>query len=603
MSDDLIAYYNQELVHLRRSAAEFAKAHPVQAGRLRLTGDAVEDPHVARLMEAFAYLAARVRLKLDDDFPQLTEALLGVLYPHYLAPLPSAAVVRFTSVPDLTEPAVLPAGSALNSEAVEGEVCTFRTCCPVTLWPVALESAVLAGRPIAAPENPRARGAVSVLRLTFRTLMPETPFSSLAPDRLRLFLRGAPERVFPLYDLMAGHVLSVAVAEDASDPAPVILGPEAVRPVGFDPDEAMLPADPRTAPGYRLLTKYFAYPESFQFFDLTGLAERARRARGTTLSVFLYLDKARPDLERAVSVENFALGCTPVINLFPQKAEPIPLTHRQTEYRVVPDARRPRGTEVYGIDRVTAAAPDGRRTAFLPFYGTRHAGAPEGRFWHATRRAAGPANPGSELYVSLVDLGFDPAAPAGHVLSLDLTCLNRDLPGKLPFGGGNPRLTPVQGMAAVDSIDCLTPPSRTLRPSELGQNRWRLISHLSLNHLSLTGEGAAEHLREILALYDLRRTPETAAIIDGIVGLGARPAAARAPQGGLLALCRGVDVALDLDPARYSGTSMLLFAAVLERFLALHAAVNSFTRLTLRAKDHGGVLKQWPARAGERILL
>jgi type VI secretion system protein ImpG len=606
MTDRLIGFYNQELADLRRSAAGFAAANPVQAGHLRLGPDAVEDPHVARLMEAFAYLTARLRLKLEDDFPELTDALLGILYPHYLAPLPSVSIVQFTGLPDPSKPVVLPAGTELDSEPADGEPCRFRTCYPVPLWPIVLEKAQLGSRPIAAPANPRARDAVAVLHLSFRCALPEASFSELGPDSLRLFLRGAPEQAFPLYDLLAGHVVSVAVAESVDDPDPAILPGDSVRPVGFAAEEAVLPPDPRTAPGYRLLTEYFAWPEKFLFFDLTGLAARAGRA-GNRLDVFLYLDRAVQGLDRGIGAASFALGCTPVVNLFHQRAEPIPLTHRQYEYRVVPDARRPRGAEVYAIESVAASVPGGARLPYLPFYGSGHHGirpGERGRFWQAVRRPADPANPGSEVYLSLVDLDFDPNVPADHTLSVELTCLNRNAPARLPFGGGHPYLTPVRGAAAVKSITCLTAPTRTLRPAASAQSRWRLISHLSLNHLSLLdGAEGVRHLRELLKLYDLRDTPETGGVIEGVAGISARPGAARAPQPGPSALCRGVEIELDLAMQRFSGTSSLLFAGVLERFFALHATVNAFTRLTLRDAETGRILKRWPARAGERILL
>lgn len=606
MTDRLLGLYNEELAALRHSAAGFAEANPVQAGHLRLGPDAVEDPHVARLMEAFAYLTARVRLKLEDDFPELTDALLGVLYPHYLAPLPSVAVVQFTGAPDPGRPAVLPAGTELDSEPAEGEPCRFRTCYPVPLWPVVLETARLGNRPMAAPSNPRAKDAVAVLHLSFRCALPDAVFSDLGPDSLRLFLRGAPEQAFALYDLLASHVVSVAIAESAEEADPAILPADSVRPVGFAEEEAVLPPDPRMAPGHRLLTEYFAWPEKFLFFDLTGLADRAGRA-GNRLEVFLYLDRAVQGLDRSVGAASFALGCTPVVNLFRQRAEPIPLTHRQYEYRVVPDARRPRGMEVYAVESVAASMPGGDRLSYLPFYGSRHHVArpgERGRFWQAVRRPADPSNPGSEVYLSLVDLDFDPNVPADHVLSVELTCLNRNAPARLPFGGDRPRLTPVRGAAAVKSIACLTAPTRTLRPAASAQNRWRLVSHLSLNHLSLLdGDEGVRHLRELLKLYDLRASPETAGVIEGVAGISARPGAARAPQPGPAALCRGVEMELALAMQRFSGTSALLFAGVLERFLALHATVNAFTRLTLRDAETGRMLKRWPARAGERLLL
>ena len=159
MSDALLPYYERELDAIKRLAAEFADTHPKIAGRLRLSADAVDDPHVARLLEGVAFLAARVHHRLDDEFPELTDALLGLLYPHYLAPVPSCMIAQFDCQPDLMNPARLPSGVAVDTEPVRGEELRYRTTAPVTLWPVEVENVRLSGLPIVAPANPSAAGA------------------------------------------------------------------------------------------------------------------------------------------------------------------------------------------------------------------------------------------------------------------------------------------------------------------------------------------------------------------------------------------------------------------------------------------------------------
>src|SRR6195256_1502612 len=191
MSDALLPYYERELDAIKRLAAEFADTHPKIAGRLRLSANAVDDPHVARLLEGVAFLAARVHHRLDDEFPELTDALLGVLYPHYLAPVPSAAIMQFQSDPDLALPLNISAGIALETEPVRGEVCRFRTSWPITLWPIEIENVRLSGLPLAAPANPLATGAVSVLRITLKCRSADVDFARLGIDRLRFFIRGA----------------------------------------------------------------------------------------------------------------------------------------------------------------------------------------------------------------------------------------------------------------------------------------------------------------------------------------------------------------------------------------------------------------------------
>jgi type VI secretion system protein ImpG len=274
MSDALLPYYDRELNAIRHLAAEFADAYPKIAGRLRLAPDAVDDPHVARLLEGIAFLAARVHHRLDDEFPELTDALLGVLYPHYLAPVPSAAIVKFQPQPDLALPVRLAAGLALETEPVSGEPCRFRTAWPLTLWPIEIESVRLSGLPLSAPANPLASRAVAVLRIAIRSSSPDASFADLGVDRLRFFLRGAGNIPLSLYELLCAHAIGLAYADGPLDAVPVIVPTSAIEPAGFAPEEALLPWPVRSFIGFRLLTEYFAFPEKFLFVDFKRIATK-----------------------------------------------------------------------------------------------------------------------------------------------------------------------------------------------------------------------------------------------------------------------------------------------------------------------------------------
>src|SRR5579875_1617179 len=564
MSEALLPYYQRELNALRRLAAEFAAAHPKIAGRLRLSPDAVDDPHVARLLEGVAFLAARINHRLDDEFPELTDALLGVLYPHYLAPVPSAAIVQFQPQPDQLLPLRLAAGLALETEPVRGEPCRFRTAWPVTLWRIGV-------------------------------------------DRLRFFLRGSANIALPLYELLCGHAMAVAYADGPADPAPVVFPAAAIEPAGFAAEEALFPWPARSFSGFRLLTEYFSFPDKFLFVDFCRIDGKSLLSGGRELEIFVYLDRVLPELERNVTAEALALGCTPIVNLFPQRCEPIRLSHTESEYRIVPDARRPAAIEVWQIERVRESRHDGTSRPGRPFYRLTH-GDPEreppGGFSHVTRRAGPEGLGGSEVYLAPHDPEFDPDAPAGSVLSVDALCTNRDLPGDLPFGGGHPEVRLVDGVAGVARLLWLTKPVPPLRAPLRERRFWRLVSHLSLSHLSVVGgpEGAAA-LREILRLYDLRDSAETRAAIEALVGVTAAPGTARVPGGPAGAFCRGLDVRREFDPAAWQSGGLYLLAAVLDRFLAFHATVNAFVRTSVVLRGREGRCAAWPARAGMRVLL
>lgn len=610
MTDELLPYYNRELAFLRRLGAEFAEAHPKIAGRLRLSADTAEDPHVERLIEGVAYLNARVRHKLDDDFPELTDALLGVLYPHYQAPVPAMTVVQFVldrGQAELKAGYRIPPQTVVETDPVEGQPCRFRTCYPVTLWPVAIREAELRGRPFAAPATRFSAKAVAVLRLRLECLSKDMTLAQLEMDRLRFYLKGQAQHVYALYEAVFNNVLGIALASSPKDPEPVVLGRECVRPVGFERDEGMVPYSARSLPAYRLLTEFFVFPAKFLFFDLAGLDAKARAKAGRSAELVFYLDRSTQDLEQNVAADSFQLGCAPCVNLYRQRAEPIALSHAQAEYRVVPDARRPRACEVFSIDRVVATSPSDEQAEFQPFYSFRHAAeaGAQKTFWHASRRPAEGAGGagGTDVYLSLVDLGFSPSAPADWTLDVETTCLDRDLPHRLPFGEGAPRLR-LQLGAPLERIECLSRPTPALRPALKRGALWRLVSHLSLNHLSLAdaGEGP-DALREVLKLYDFADSAETRSMIDGVLSVRSRRVVGRAGGDGRAAFCRGVEVAVHFDEDRFAGSGLYLFACVLERFFGLYCSVNSFSRLIATTNKREGELRRWPPRAGETVLL
>ncbi len=617
MADDLLEYYNRELTFIRRLGAEFAAANPKIAERLRLSpDDAADDPHVERLIEAFAYLTARIRTKLEDEFPEITASLLSVLYPHYLAPIPSMSIVQFKVDPErtqLTSGYLIPRHAELETEPVWGEPCRYRTCYPVTLWPIEVEYATLAEARLRARDTPFSEDAAALLQLELKCSSEEIDWATLGIDTLRFFLKGQPHHIYPLYELLFNNTIGVAITPSGAPDKPIALGSDALRQVGFDRDEGLLPYPARSFLGYRLLTEYFTFPQKFLFVDLRLSELQAMpHLESQRIIIKIYLNRVFPELTRnIIRADTFPLGCTPIINLFPQRADPISLTHTSFEYQVVPDRRRPMALEVYSIDRVISSSPKGESVEFRPFFSVKHAvnRRSERTFWHASRRPAETTSPsgdrdrGSEVYLSLVDLKFKPSGATGAVLEVQTTCLNRDLPGSLPYGGDQPRLQLTEGGGPVSRILCLTPPTRTHRP-DLGHGLlWRLISHLSLNHLSLVGDGNAEALREILRLYDLVDSAETRGQIDGILEAKSRRVVGTIRNDGPLAFCRGTEVSLLFDAERFTGSGLFLFASVLEHFLGLYCTINSFSKLVATVKGREGVLRRWAPRMGENVLI
>jgi type VI secretion system protein ImpG len=615
VSKSLEAQYENELSFVRRLGADFARQRPKIADRLLLdreSGEA-EDPHVERLIEAFAFLTARIRLKLDDDFPELTDALIGTLYPHYLAPVPSMSIVQFELDPgqgQLTSGHTIPRHSRLYSREVSGVPCRFQTCYPVTLWPIGLADASYHVAPFGNLVAPPARsaGSTAVIRLLLQATS-GVAFSQLELSQLRFFLSGDDLTVRTLLELIFNHTTQVLIRGGAGprDALPVIHDSSCLELVGFGSDEGMLPYAHRSFLGYRLLTEYFTFPSKFLFMDLCGLEQIASRGLGDRMEVFLFLNRNVPELESRLTKETFRLGCCPIVNLFTQEGDPIRLTRSKYEYLVVPDVRHPRAMEVYSIDRVQSTNRDTHEVStYHPFYSLRHGEALEEHrvYWHARRvPSLHKGDAGSEVYIALADAAFNPRLPPAEVLSVQVTCTNRNLPGELRATGGETWQFQLEGQAPTRRIVPVIPPTLPAR-LPFGENRWRLISHLALNHLSIVGgDDGADALREILKLYDFANTKVSAQHIDGVQRVSSRRAVAPIRDGVGYGFCRGVEVTIEFDEDKYAGSGVFLFALVLERFLALYTTLNSATRLIARSKQRQAEIARWPFRSGERTLV
>jgi type VI secretion system protein ImpG len=609
MIDELLTYYNSELAFLREQGAEFAEKYPRVAARLLMEADKCEDPHVERILEGVAFLTARIRRKIDDEFPEITDSLLSILDPHSQRPIPSMSIVQLVLNREgvkLTNGFTVARGSRLNSRPVAGVPCRFQSAYPVTLWPVEVEAARLDPDRVVVPGKPPE--AVALLQLTLRCSAGAT-FSSLQIDRLRFHLDGAGPLPYTLHELLLNNVCGVQIRGRPSPDRPfetVPLPPRSIVPVGFDRDEGMLPGSSRSFVGYRLLQEYFAFPEKFLFFDLDGLRSLAGRNFGDSIELLFFLDRS-PRHDLTVQPENFRLGCTPVVNLFSMVAEPIPLSQTQTEYRVVPDVHRTSATEVFSIDEVTSTGGFlDEPVAYEPFYSSRHArpGHAPSTSWYATRRPSGKKDdPGTEVFLSFVDRGFNPKAPAAETMTVHVTCTNRDLPGRLPFGGEQGDFE-LEAQGPISRVRCLRKPTRALRPPLGRDAQWRLISRLALNHLSLTDdEHGLDALRELLLIEDYADSAVSRQQIGGITGVSSRRIAGRTGRKTGNAVCLGMEVTIEFDETQYVGSGVFLMASVLERFLGLYASINSFTQLTARTRQREGILKRWPPRAGDRTLL
>jgi type VI secretion system protein ImpG len=620
MDPRLLDYYDRELRYFRQMAGEFASQFPKIAARLNMSGIEVADPYVERLLEGVSFLTARVHLKMDAEFPRFSQRLLEIAYPGYLAPTPAATVVRLEPKlfeGGLNEGFTIARGSTLRSQVMRNDdaVCDFRTAHDVTLWPLLIDRVEFTGPP---PDlhlgSMRLPGTVrSALRIFIKT-PGELAIQNLGVDSLTFFLSGPEEIAARLHELLFTRCMGVASHDATVSSTKVNLRPaNSLRRQGFAESQAMFPCPNVAFGGYRLLHEYFAFPSRFLFFSVDGLAPAFRGAAGESIGITILLDQAVPDLERVVDSTHLALFCTPAVNLFTKRADRIQVTGQRYEYHLVADRAAPLNYEIHSVQRVVGHSSGNLdEREFRPFYrtlgddrgdyGAYYSLRREPRVLSDTARRNGTRTGyvGSEVYISLVDQHDAPFSGDLRQLSIEALCTNRDLALLLPLGGASDFF--MTASAPVEAVKVMRGPSRPSPALAERDITWRLISHLSLNYLTLTdvseAEGAAA-LRELLDIYAVLAENAMRSHVKGVTRVAVNPVTRRLPRTGPLAFGRGVQVALTVDESSFGGISPFLLGCVLEEFFARHVSINTFTETVLDSLQRGRIAT-WPSRIGRR---
>ncbi len=624
MDPRLLRYYNEELRHLREMGAEFAQQFPKIAARLGIEGLEVTDPYVERLLEGFAFLAGRIQLKLDAEFPRFTQRLLEIVYPQFLAPTPAMLIAQVhpeLGDPSLAEGVTLARGSVMSSQAGKsgGTECEFRSAHALTLWPLEITHAEYfsqaADLPMAAlPEWRRYR---SGLRLRLRTTA-GLDFSRLAISDLRLHCAGIDDIAYRLHELVGGHTLGVLVLPTQRPAAwHEAIDGDCIDLAGFDDDQALLPNTLPGFEGHRVLQEYFAFPQRLLFFDLCGFGEAARRHAVTELDIVILFSRLDNALLQAVDASSLALNCVPAINLLERRCDRIHVDTGSLDFHVVPDRSRPMDFEIHSLTEVVGhGSGTSHEWRFLPFYNAFHTEAPghnayyslqrEPRLMSQVQKRDGPRSAyiGTEVYLSVVDASDAPFSADLAQIAVRALCTNRDLPVLMSVGGAKGDLRLAQ-TAPVKRINVIKGPSRPLSALREGNVGWKLINQLSLNHLSLTdtdAEQGAAALREILRLYAPAGDAAAQRQIDGLRSATLHTVVRRLPMPGPITFGRGVQVSIEVDDLSFEGASAFLLGCVLERFIARHVSINGFTQLRLFSAVRGDILIGRP-RCGTRPIL
>lgn len=580
-----LRYFDAEMRYLREAGKEFAEAFPDRAAQLNLDKPGAQDPYVERLFEGFAFLMGRLREKLDDDLPELTEGLVSLLWPHYLRTIPSLSVVEL--VPELAHmkrSETVGKGFEVLSQPIgpQRTRCCYTTTQDLTLQPLALESVRLAHEP----------DGRSLLRLRF-TCGALTDWSEIDLSRLPLYLNADAPLASALHQALTLNTQALYVRLAGKQERQVLEGHFAAK--GFADEDRLWPKGDSAFSGYQLLLEYFTFREKFMFVTLCGLEQLNLTAAIPWFELDVVLREAWPH-EFSVSSEHIRLHAVPVINLFPLEADPMTLAPLETDYLLRPMRLQDGHTEIYSVDQVTSAN-NAVRHDYVPFSSFRHKGgmlrddAPE-RYFHTRLKRS--ANGLHDTWLILGGDGFDKDLLQGSdSLSLRLTGTN----GQLPRKALQSTLldTVASSTQARLRVRNLCAPTQPCYPPNRDRFHWRVLSHLGSNFLPMLDN--AEVLRGTLALYDWtaselnrRRLAAIAEVRHHLVQ--------RFEKGFLL---RGVDIEITLDANGFSGEGDIsLFGEMLNRFFALYADIHLYTQLTLILQPTGKCLR-WNENHSQRI--
>jgi type VI secretion system protein ImpG len=596
-ADRLKDFYQQEFSALCEEASEFADDYPEQAGMLGLQRGRSSDPQVDLMMQSFAYLTGRLRHQLEIDQADLPNALLGDLYPHLEAPLPSMMVAEMEVQPDGV--AVIERGRSVTASVpVKGGgsvVCRFRTSFETVLSPLTVTEIAIVSPGDYSSLAPDVRG---ILRVRLRK-QGRAPLAQLQPKKLRFHLNAeVGSGAYALHHLLGANLHGLAVVEEPERNNKLSMLPtDSLRWLGFEDDEAALPSHPQAHPAFRILQEYFAFPEKFLFFEIASL----QLATAVDTVDLLFLLDVPPNPALRLTSAMLKTNCVPLVNLYQQRIDPLNLDHSRFEYRLTGDAAQHDNCEIYRIDRLDAVRAGAKPRVVVPYFTMDDFQHVEGQdYFYIARRQASqrPRIGGTEMYVSFLDSKFMLTDPAEDVIGGSALCTNRRMPERLRVGD---RLQ-IEGAAPITAMRVLCKPTAHQTPPMTGERPWLLVSQLALNHLSLSsGSNALAALKDILRQHVGPSSTLGHRAIDGIVSIKNRPVVRW--QGRPGGYAQGIEIDLTLDHSRFEESSAVLFCAVLRHFFALYAAVNTVIQVRLFMPNIKGVLKEWPPLAGNQLLL
>ena len=594
-------YYEQELESLRRDMRAFAQRHPEAAARLSINSDGrSEDPSVERLAQSTALLHARHSAKIDDDYPELSEALIERTYPQYLRPFPSCSVAQFDiggMFENQTESVLIERGTPLETNVGR---CTFRTAYGVELAPLRITRALYSGTPTAPPTARLPLDANGVVSITFCSAKRGGRLDVATPSTLRVHVAGQAPVVAALIDMMVLRTAH-AYVEDGEGRW-TRLADLPVRMVGFGPDDWLFTDGKEPGQAFGLLGEYFAFAQRFHFVDIDFASLCALVPEGE-LTLHLVATGVAPSARTAqqlahFSADNLKLFCTPVVNLFAKTDVSLKYDQEHRTWPIEAQEKNYAQAQIWSVDRVcTVQGLTLRSSGALIDTDVGHA-RPR---WKLVQGGRPEVSDMAATAALSLEIGDRPAgAGAIDSLLIDMKCSNGDLPRSVPVGavGGDMRME--SKAKAGKKIALLYAPTAAGRLSRTNGALWRLIGQPSAHAIRLSQAGLPA-LKQILQQF-AALAPAQSRHVDGIKGLRHRAAMTLIPRGTQPAMVRGIEITLEIDEQLFVANSVAVFARVMEGFLAPYASANSFIQLVVVSITGAALWRGKPVRGATGLL-
>ncbi|MDP3371787.1 MAG: type VI secretion system baseplate subunit TssF [Candidatus Paracaedibacteraceae bacterium] len=599
--DRFITYYTNEMNYLRQAGHAFSQTHPKIARRLELSDKESPDPHTERLLESFAFLTARLAQEIDNRFPESAAALLQVLYPHLVNPIPSMSVAQFHTDPSkgkITKSHTIKKGSSLFCYASGDIMCRFQTAYPVTLLPLELISANVIQRSYL-PSSKHGW----YLKLTLKT-HGGIAINDIDLDDLTVHISAQRHVAYAIYESLFSQKEKHIFASIPNEEHIIELTKNSINPMGFSEDEMMLPTPPHGTNAFLLLQEFFHLPEKFMFFKITNLKKiiETQLFISDTLDLYISLGHIGSLLDYKINKDNFLLGCSPIINLFKKTTDPLRLDRRKIRYRLIPDQRRDNTLEFYSIESVMSSVESSDQVqTFAPYFSLQHHNDENQIFWHTKRIASEIRGvPGSDIMISFVDLKFNPTLPPRNIVYANTLCTNRYLAEQIP---GQTELQ-LEEAAPTSHITCLYKPTAQSYAPIDGDSLWRMISILSVNHLTLmNSESSLDTLKERLFLHVGTSQKDKLKDIASIIGISHKQIVRRIGNEAWRGFVKGIEVTIQFDTTPQKGASSFLLSSILRHYFSITVSMNSFVELVLKGTEREGEWMRWPALLGTKTLL